>query len=144
MRAWQDTDIAAFNAVPSEPTLATAQHWIAGDEDRFARRLSIDLVIVTEADLVIGEVGLAGFSDKHQGALIGYWLLPEARGQGLAAGAVGAVTAWAHATLALEIVVAKCHPDNAASHRVAAKSGYRHETNDSSGYQLWRSHARGV
>lgn len=144
VQAWTDVQIAEWNAVPLDPTLAVAERWIGGQQERFDNRLSVDLVIDTDhADGILGEVGLSGFSDQHRGALIGYWLLPEARGTGLATAAIQAFVGWAHRTLELDVIVARCHQSNLASQATAQRSGFVYEATDSSQYQLWRSHTRG-
>ena len=138
--AWRDPDIARWNSVPAEPTLAVAKNWISGVDERLEKRLSVDLVIDSEElGRVVGEVGLSGFSDRHNGALIGYWLVPAARGHGLASSAVAAMTAWAHASLELDTMIAKCHELNLASQAVARRAGYDLSGSDGSGHQLWRS-----
>ena len=144
VRAWADPEIKAWNPVPSEPTLATAQRWIAGVQGRLLDARSVDIVIVSPPlGGVVGEVGLSGFDPAHRGALIGYWLLPEARGRGLASAALASITGWAHDRYDLDVIVARCHPANAASHRVAARAGYALKGTDPSGHQLWRSRTRG-
>lgn len=146
--AWHDDDVAAWNPVPASPTLATATTWISGVADRDDARRSLDWVIDCSIDVdaaetnVVGEVGLSGFSDEYQGALIGYWLLPEGRGQGFATTAVSAVTRWAHEALSLDMIVARCHTSNMASQHVAARAGYRNERSDATGHQLWISRTR--
>ena len=140
---WSDPDVAAWNSVPSTPTVALATRWIAGVHDRAANRQSIDWVIQShDTNGVVGEVGLSGFSDAHRGALIGYWLLPAGRGHGCATAAVSAVTKWAHQTLSLDTIVARCNTSNTASQQVAARAGYRHERSDPTGHQLWISRTR--
>lgn len=143
VQAWADTDIARWNAVPPEPTLETATRWISGVQERLEKRLSVDMVVDADALGVVGEVGLSGFSDAHQGAVIGYWLLPAGRGQGFAAAAVVAFTAWAHESFGLDVIVARCHESNLASQAVARRAGFQNEARDSSGNQLWRSRTRG-
>lgn len=143
--AWGDPDIAMWNPVPPEPTRAAAGRWIAGVADRAAQRLSIDWVIdLPRAGGVVGEVGLSGFNPAHNGAMIGYWLLPAGRGRGLATAAVAAIGEWAHAMLDLDVIVARCHPNNPASDAVVARVGYVNERTDSTGHQLWISRTRGT
>lgn len=138
--AWADPDIAMWNSVPREPTASTAGRWIAGVADRQTQLLSIDWVIdVPAAGGVVGEVGLSGFNPAHNGAMIGYWLLPVGRGKGLATAAVAAISEWAYATLGLDVIVARCHPNNPASEAVVARVGYVNERTDSIGHQLWIS-----
>ncbi len=139
VHAWADPLVAQWNAVPDAPTLATATRWIGGVEKRYNDRLAIDFVIEIAEMGVIGEVGLSGFSQAHDGALIGYWLLPAARGHGHATRGVQAVTAWAHRVLELEVIVARCHESNLTSQAVAASAGYSHEATDGAHHELWRS-----
>lgn len=138
-RAWRDPEIARWNPVPNEPSIELATRWIAGVDDRRLQRVSADFVIDIDGRGAVGEVGLSTVSPKHRGALVGYWLLEQARGQGLAAAAVAALTSWAHHALDLHVIVARCHGDNAASHRVAERAGFHHEATDSEGFALWRS-----
>jgi len=143
VQAWADAEIAGWNAVPPEPTLATASHWIDGQQQRLDRMLSVDMVIdIDHAEGIVGEVGLSSFSEYHRAALIGYWLLPEARGQGIATAAVRAFTDWAQDRFDLETIIARCHQDNSTSQAVAERAGFRHEANDDSSYQLWISRTR--
>ena len=143
--AWGDPDIALWNPVPPEPSVATARRWISGVADRTAQRLSIDGVIdVPSAGGVVGEVGLSSFNPAHKGAIIGYWLLPAGRGKGLATAAVAAISEWAHVTVGLEAIVARCHPSNPASDAVVARVGYVNERSDSTGHDLWISRTRGT
>jgi RimJ/RimL family protein N-acetyltransferase len=56
---------------------------------------------------------------------VGYWLLPEARGRGLATTAVKLISAWALRTLPISAVRLQTAPDNIRSQRVAERSGFR-------------------
>ena len=142
VRAWTDADVARWNPVPDEATPETAERWIDGVARRQANRLAIDFVIDSAAHGAVGEVGLSGFNARYRAALIGYWLLPEGRGQGLATQALRSVTGWAHEALDLDLIVARCHRSNANSQAVAARAGYVHEATDTTGHALWRSRRR--
>lgn len=141
VRAWHDPEIVRWNSVPSEPDAETATRWIAGVDERRARRLAADFTIEIDDRGIVGEVGLSGFTPVHRGALIGYWLLPDARGHGYAAAAVHALTAWAHRALDLQVIVARCNAENEASQSVAERAGFALESTDDSGHRLWRSRA---
>ena len=145
--AWRDPEIVRWNPVPAEPTAATAEQWIAGWQQRYERGLAVDLAITEEPQSrVVGEVGLSSFADipgGGRGALVGYWLLAEARGKGVAARAVAACVAWSRAELGLTVIGARCHADNSASQVVAARAGFVHERDDGSGNQLWFGRPRG-
>ena len=78
----------------------------------------------------VGEVGFADFkrdlAPSFSGAPeIGWALASWAHGAGMASEAVGAAIAWADAHLDATRTVCLINPDNAASIRVAGKSGYR-------------------
>lgn len=141
VEAWNDPEVARWNPVPPDPSVARAEQWIAGVDHRRTHRRAVDFVIDADGLGAVGEVGLSNFSPEHGGALIGYWVLERARGLGLATAALAAVTGWAHDELDLQIVVARCHTDNRASHRVASRAGYRLEAHDASSHALWRSRA---
>ncbi len=85
--AWADPEIERWTAVPADRTPAAALRWIAGWEERRRRGLALDLVVarVGEPGVVLGEVGAVFVTRPPQ---IGWWLLPAARGQGLATRAV--------------------------------------------------------
>jgi RimJ/RimL family protein N-acetyltransferase len=73
-------------------------------------------------------LGLATAEKRGGGRVeLGYWLLPEGRGQGRATRALRLVSRWAlnqPGVARLELATA---PDNAASQRVAERSGFRRE-----------------
>jgi RimJ/RimL family protein N-acetyltransferase len=56
---------------------------------------------------------------------VGYWLLPSARGRGLASAAVAVITTWAFAELGVERMRLATAPDNQRSQRVAERNGFR-------------------
>jgi RimJ/RimL family protein N-acetyltransferase len=58
---------------------------------------------------------------------VGYWLLPEARGKGLATRAVRLLSHWAFADLGLARLQLLTEPSNEDSHRVAERCGFQRE-----------------
>ncbi|GHH63900.1 hypothetical protein GCM10017673_05510 [Streptosporangium violaceochromogenes] len=73
---------------------------------------------------------------------VGYWTLPEARGRGVASGALGVVARWAFSFLELSRLDLRHAAENVASCRVAGKNGFaltRLLTEPS-----WRSRERAV
>jgi len=62
-----------------------------------------------------------------QRGTIGYWLLPESRGRGLATRAVRIVSRWAFDVLGLARLQLLAEPSNVASQRVAERSGFQRE-----------------
>ncbi|HEY1118747.1 MAG TPA: GNAT family N-acetyltransferase [Acidimicrobiales bacterium] len=104
--AWSDPDIARWNPPPASLDAAA---WIAGVDDRWARRLALDLVITPG---VAGEVGLTGFTTDPARAELGVWVAPPHRRAGLATRAVRAVTTWALTELGLDQLWARTDPAN--------------------------------
>jgi RimJ/RimL family protein N-acetyltransferase len=58
---------------------------------------------------------------------IGYLLVPEARGRGVATRAVGMLVGWAFREIGMRRVQALVHPDNAASAAVLERLGFERE-----------------
>jgi RimJ/RimL family protein N-acetyltransferase len=139
--AWVDPEVVRWTGVPDAHDLAAARRWIDGDLARRQRGLSLDLVIEV-GGAVAGEVGLAAFDPRAGQAEIGWWLVGEHRGQGLATRAVQIVSAWALDELCLERLVAACHPDNPASGAVARRAGFRGPEPGPHGIDLWQAGGR--
>ena len=119
--AWADPEIQRWTGVPEVRDLAAAARWIAGDDVRRERWLSLDLV-VERGGQVAGEVGLSSFDRQAGTAEVGWWTAPAHRGLGVASTAAGLVVAWARDRLALE-VIARCDAANPASVAVARRAG---------------------
>ena len=120
-------EVVANRVPPTPPTRAAIErrcrraesHWLAGS--------SADLVVL---DAVTGAVagGCALVYDEPSTgqAMLGYSLLPEARGRGLATRVVGLVAGWAFG-IGLARLWAGTRPENVASQRVLEKVGFRRE-----------------
>jgi [ribosomal protein S5]-alanine N-acetyltransferase len=85
------------------------------------------------AAFVIGDVGgaclgLVTVDRRDAGrAELGYWLLPESRGRGHATRALRLVSRWALSNPGIARLELSTSPENAASQRVAERSGFRRE-----------------
>jgi len=124
--------------VPDNADLDVASTWIAGDARRRHARSSLDLVISPlNGDAVMGEIGLSNFSADGRAAMLGYWAHLTYRRQGVTARAVSLLTSWAASTLDLDLIVARCHPANGASHAVMRKAKYTLEGHDPGGHKLF-------
>jgi RimJ/RimL family protein N-acetyltransferase len=102
-----------------------ALEWIALWGPRWAAETDACWAVVVGA--VAGRVALRHIDLAGGVAEVGYWMLPAARGQGIAARAVSVMTRWALDELALHRLELKHSVHNGASCRVADKSGYRWE-----------------
>ena len=58
---------------------------------------------------------------------VGYWLVPAARGRGVATRAVRLLARWAFDSLGVVRLELTCGPDNVASQRVAERCGFTRE-----------------
>jgi RimJ/RimL family protein N-acetyltransferase len=76
---------------------------------------------------VAGSVGLRGVNLVDRWVNAAYWVLPEARGRGVAPRALGAATDYAFERLDLHRVQLQHALANAASCRVAEKAGFELE-----------------
>lgn len=125
-----DPAVAGWTTVPSPYSRADAEEfvlglvvetWADGKSCTWAIRLQPD------GDLV-GMIGLDGIRDGE--AEIGFWLAPEARGQGVMTEAVSLTIDYAFASaagLGLQRVVWHAFVGNAASAAVARRAGFRFE-----------------
>jgi RimJ/RimL family protein N-acetyltransferase len=144
--AWADPEIVRWNRPPDG---LDAVAWIAGAEQRWDRRLALDLVVVPppipdeRSDRfarVGGEVGLQAFTRDPARAELGVWVAAPHRGRGMAARAVRSVAEWAFEDLALDQLWARTHPANEAAGALFARLAWdRLGTSD--GMSIWSATA---
>ncbi|WP_206209329.1 GNAT family N-acetyltransferase [Streptomyces sp. SID10362] len=84
---------------------------------------------ITDEDsgATLGHIGLGEISTQLKTARVGYWVLPEARGRGVATRALLLASRWAYAELGLHRLELGHATGHEASCRVAERSGYRAE-----------------
>jgi len=70
-------------------------------------------------------------------AKVAYAVLPASRGAGVAAEALGAVTAWLHEDAGFAVVEADIDPDNHASQTVARRAGFVRTRRTIDGEAVW-------
>ena len=136
LRDWRDEDAAAlapvcgewnvcaFTSVPWEWSEGEALAWIERQRRKRAAGTVLALAIEAGDDgRALGNVNLAGFDGDGREAAVGYWLVPEAHGRGLATVAVSLLIDWGLRHLGLERVEFAILPENIASQRVAERVG---------------------
>ena len=89
-------------------------------------------------DVALGNVNLVRFSDDGREAALGYWLVPAARGQGLATTGARMLCKWGFDALRLTRIELSVLPENVASRRVvqrlgAVSEGLRHNSHEVDG-----------
>jgi RimJ/RimL family protein N-acetyltransferase len=84
-------------------------------------------VVLDETDgALLGGAALHHVDVQEGHGEVGYWLLPEARGRGVATRTARIVSEWGF-SLGLERIEAQTHLDNVPSQRVLERAGFRRE-----------------
>jgi RimJ/RimL family protein N-acetyltransferase len=127
--AAEDPDIVAVSSVPRASGIAARRAFIQRQHRRAELGDGYSFVIAeaTEPARGIGSIGLWLHEIQSGRASIGYWLLSGARGNGLAAWALRAVTSFAFGQLAIPRLHLFVEPWNVASARTAEAAGFRRE-----------------
>lgn len=135
LRPWVAVDVAAVVEAHGDPAIqqwhartmsrVEAAAWIAHWPDRWSQESGASWVVEVDGQ-VAGQVTLRSI-DLHEACVeVSYWVLPWARGKGLATSAVRVVTRWAF-DLGVHRAELNHSSRNDASCRVATKAGYRAE-----------------
>ncbi len=157
LRPWRESDAPAVLAAYAEPdiqywharsmTQDEALPWITAWEERWRRESGGGWAIATESAL-LGQISLRRLDlDEGLGEL-SYWVLPSARGRGIATQALSTLSAWAFDQLALHRIELAHSTENPASCRVALNAGYplegikRREALHADGWHDMHFHAR--
>jgi RimJ/RimL family protein N-acetyltransferase len=116
-----DPDLARDRGLERVPDEAAVLSWMEVTDD-FA-----ELAIADAQDALVGSVMLYALDWRHKRGELGYWLVPAARGRGLATRALRLAVRWMFADLALERAQLVTTPDNAGSLAVARRAGFAQE-----------------
>lgn len=137
--AWADPAVARWNAVPVDVDVEAAARWIAGDGARRQAGRALDLVVVDPSApaTVLGEVGLVVVDADRRWAEVGYWIVADRRGEGLAAAALDLFSAWVLEHQPVHRLFARTAAANPAAGAVARRAGYRHAGDAAGAIQVW-------
>jgi ribosomal-protein-alanine N-acetyltransferase len=139
LRAWRDSDAAAITAacqdpeiarwtrIPDRYTEADARAFLLFRYDSLLAGTTAPFAIVSPSDRLLGSVSLIHLDWGQLRGEVGYWLAPEARGQGHATRAVRLICAWGFQALGIERVALHAATGNLASQRVAERAGFTRE-----------------
>jgi RimJ/RimL family protein N-acetyltransferase len=129
VEACKDSEIPRWTAVPDTYTTADAEAWVRGDpvgEEPWGDRVSFCVADATTPERLFGAMSLMRIAPGN-GAEIGYWIAPWARGRGVATRAVRALAEWGSEEFELRRVELIIAVENEASNRVAEKAGFTRE-----------------
>jgi len=127
MDAFQDEAIQRWH-VRRADSLSEAREWIAGWLGDWARETGAHWAVVeAETDVLLGRVALKHLQFADGTAEVAYWTVPAARGKGVAPRAVNAMASWAFDVAGFHRLDLEHAVGNAASCRVADKTGFAAE-----------------
>jgi [ribosomal protein S5]-alanine N-acetyltransferase len=139
LREWRPDDAPALapmcggpewdprhTSLPAEWSQPAARAWIWKQRRHRCAGTAVALAITRAGeDVPVGNVNLVRFSDDGLSAALGYWLVPAARGEGLATAAARLLCRWGFEELGLERIELLVEPENEPSRRVADRLGAR-------------------
>lgn len=136
LRAWEPGDAEAVLRGLTDPEflrwnpalrdivdLSDARDWIARRREAWHSGTSAHYA-VEEGGVAVGHVGLDMIELAVGRAKVGYWVVPEARGRGVASRALELCTRWAFDELGLHRLALGHAVGHTASCRVAERCGY--------------------
>jgi len=139
LRRWDESDLECVKEASTDsripqgttvPPSFTTELGLAFIERQWSRADAGEGISLTVADARTNEArGLAILLVRPQPGVvgIGYWVVPRARGRGLATRAVDLLSRWALAEAGIARVEAWVEPQNTASQRVLAVAGFSRE-----------------
>jgi RimJ/RimL family protein N-acetyltransferase len=123
-----DPDVQRFTRVPAPPPPGFPRTLVRGYTEGRRRGKREGFAILDRADgAFLGIAVVPRIEPEARTAELGYVVVPEARGRGVATAALRFLTNWGFATLEAERLELLISVDNEASKRVAARCGYQLE-----------------
>ena len=133
LRPWRSTDAAGVVEAYRDPAIQRwhvrsmtedeALGWVRSWSERWAAETGASWAIV-ENDVLVGRTGFNALDLSAGLGEAAYWVLPAARGRGVAPRTLRAATAWMFAEVGLHRIELLHSAGNEASCRVAHKAGY--------------------
>jgi ribosomal-protein-alanine N-acetyltransferase len=136
LRPWSRDDVPSLVEAYGDPAIQRwharsmnepeALDWIEERARRWMTETGVDWAVVGR-DAVVGRVGFHQLDLVQGRGEAAYWVMPSARGRGVAVSALRAATAWMFTHLGFHRLELMHSPRNEGSCRVAEKAGYRLE-----------------
>lgn len=124
LAAYQDDEIRRWHTRRPEPSSeARVLEWFEAYRRDWAAERGGHWAVDRGDGEVLGRIAMRGWDFDDGNAGVAYWVLPEARGAGVATCAVEALTAWAWST-GFQRLHLEHSTRNPGSCRVATKSGF--------------------
>jgi [ribosomal protein S5]-alanine N-acetyltransferase len=128
IEASTDPYIPLIGTLPANASEQEAQDWVDRQRGRLAEGLGLSFAVAeADTDRAVGAIGLWLAGLRQGRATVGYSIIPSARGRGLAAAALIAVTEFAWTIPALHRIELHIEPWNEGSIRTAERAGYERE-----------------
>lgn len=123
-----DPYVPLIGSLPAHAGQQQAQDWIDRQHGRLVDGAGYSFAIAeADTDRAVGDIVLGLAHLAHGRATIGYSVTPSARGRGIAAAALIAVTSFAWSIPGLYRIELYIEPWNVASVRTAERAGYERE-----------------
>ena len=130
----QDADIQRWTRVPVPYTARHATSFVSAHARAQPEEGGAYFAIVrTDNGALLGSIGLNELDLISRSAEVGYWVAPDARGEGVAGMALDAIVGWAERELGLLEIRLVVDFDNLASRRVAERADFQLDGGDPTG-----------
>jgi len=159
LRPWEPSDAPVFLSAYRDPAIQRwhtrqpesadeVREWFDRYRQDWARETGAHWAVTRDGGAVLGRIALGGVDLDDGLAGCAYWVLPAARGAGVAVRALTALSGWALGPAGFHRLHLSHSTRNNASCRVAGKSGFRlegtkrHEAVHADGRHDMHLHAR--
>jgi RimJ/RimL family protein N-acetyltransferase len=126
-RVLDDAGIVRYTRVPTNPPNGFAARWIGRYVKGWQDGSCAGFAILSTESAFLGFAAIVDLDLRACQGEIGYAVIGEARGRGIAGRALRLITGWALDGLGLERVELRIDLDNEASIRVAERAGYHRD-----------------
>ncbi|WP_412750590.1 GNAT family N-acetyltransferase [Krasilnikovia sp. M28-CT-15] len=138
LRPWEHGDAAAFYAAYQDPAIRhwhtrqpasedEVRQWFEQYRQNWAQETGASWAVTHDGGEVLGRMAMGSLNLDDGVAGCGYWVLPAARGAGVAPRALAALSAWVLGDAGFHRLHLDHSTRNQASCRVAVKAGFQLE-----------------